>query len=329
MSLAPVASLVVLLTLSAVLLVSGVAKLRDARATRDAFDALRVPAFVPADPAASALPWLEISLGVLLLVTPSGWLVPVALGVALLMLVYTVLVARALGFEEPVSCSCFGSLGRHDVDRTTLGRNVLLTVLAAVAVWWARDGGSAPAAVSDLDAGGWWALAATLAAATVAVLVARGASPDSAPRAADSGTLEYERRLIPYGVLTLADGSSATLAELARTQACLLVILSPRCGPCDRVAARLDDWAAQLDPTVRVLASYPSEPAANESLAHSRELVALEPELNVRRLLASGTPSAVLLGADGLLAGGPVGGEDTIFAFVEDVLVALALDGNR
>jgi hypothetical protein len=39
MTSAPVAALVVLLTLSAVLATSGVAKLRDPRATRDAFDA--------------------------------------------------------------------------------------------------------------------------------------------------------------------------------------------------------------------------------------------------------------------------------------------------
>ena len=74
----PVAALVVVLTLSAVLLTSGVAKLRDRRATRDAFDALRVPALLPADASATALPWVEVALAGLLLVAPDGWLVPVA-----------------------------------------------------------------------------------------------------------------------------------------------------------------------------------------------------------------------------------------------------------
>ena len=132
MSSAPVAALVVVLTLVAVLLLSGAAKLRDRRATRDAFTALRVPAFVPAGAAAAALPWIEVGVGVLLLVAPSGWLVPVGAATLALMLVYTALIARALRFEEPVECSCFGSIGRHEVDRTTLARNGLLSVLSMV-----------------------------------------------------------------------------------------------------------------------------------------------------------------------------------------------------
>ena len=144
MSSAPVAALVIVLTLTAVLVISGVAKLRDPRATRDAFDALRVPHVVAPDVSAKALPWVEIVLAVLLVAAPGGWLAPVAAVLLVLMLTYTWLVARALGFDEPVSCSCFGSLGRHEIDRTTLGRNVLLTALAAVVTWWALDGGSTP-----------------------------------------------------------------------------------------------------------------------------------------------------------------------------------------
>ena len=175
MSSAPVAALVIVLTLVAVLLTSGVAKLRDPQATRDAFDALRVPAVVPVDLSARALPWTEIALAVLLLVAPAGWLVPVTVALVLLMLAYTGLVGRALGFDEPVSCSCFGCLGRHDIDRTTLGRNVLLTVLSPWRPGSRSTAAPTPAAVADLDAGGWWALAAAAAAAAVAVLVTGGA----------------------------------------------------------------------------------------------------------------------------------------------------------
>lgn len=325
MSSAPVATLVILLTLSAVLLVSGVAKVRDARATRDAFDALRVPGLVPSDVAAQALPWFEIALGLLLLVSPSGWLVPVTLTLVLLMLAYTWLVGRALGFDEPVSCSCFGSLGRHDIDRTTLGRNVLLTLLAGVSAWFALDGGSAPTAVGELDAGGWWALVAAAAAAAVAILVVGGTSTGSASPPEGADLIDYERQPIPYGVLTHADGRSLTLAEIATTQARLLILLNPNCGPCDRIATRLDAWAERLEPAVGILAVYPHLPDHGRDLAHARELVVLEPELNVRRLLSVGTPSAVLLGADGFLAGGPVSGEDTVVEFVEDVLAELDL----
>lgn len=318
---APLAALIVALALAAVLLTSGIAKLRDRVATRDAFDALRVPRVVPADTAATALPWLEIALGALLLASPTPWLVPVAVAVLLLVLAYTAVVARALGFDEPVTCSCFGSLGRHDVDRTTLARNVLLTVLAAALVAWALGGGSTPGAVADLDAAGWWALLAAAAAAVVAVLVAGAPSTTARP---PEELLDYERQRIPYGVLATADGRTATLAELAMTQARLLVVLSPGCAPCVRTAARLDTWAAQLAPAVGVLAVYPDVSSAAAAPQHAAELSVAEPDLNVRRLFSVGTPAAILLGADGLLAGGPVVGESAITELVDDVLDALA-----
>jgi hypothetical protein len=320
MSSAPVAALVVVLTLAAVLLTSGMAKLRDARATRDAFDALRVPGLIPADPAARALPWVEIALAVLLLLAPEGWLVLVAIGLVLLMLTYTALVARALGFDEPVSCSCFGSLGRHEVDRATLGRNVLLTVLAAAVTGFALGGGSAPAAVADLDGSGWWTLAAATAAAVVAVLVTGGGTDRAAAPPGDEEVLDYERQAIPYGVLSVPDGRTSTLVELASTQARLLVFLNPSCGPCVRTAVKLDDWAARLDPAVGTLAVYPDEQSAASVTEHAAELTAWEPELNLRRLFTVGTPAAVLLGADGFLAGGPVAGEDAVADFVTEIL---------
>jgi uncharacterized membrane protein YphA (DoxX/SURF4 family) len=324
MSSAPVAALVVVLTLAAVLLTSGIAKLRDRHATRDAFTALRVPNLLPVEVAAPLLPWVEIVAASLLLLAPAPWLAPVAVAVLLLMLAYTTLVARALGFDEPVSCSCFGSLGRHDVDRRTLGRNLLLSVLAVVVVAYALGGGSAPAAFGDLDAGGWYALAAAAGAAAVAVLVAGGGASSPADTS-DGEQLDYERRPIPYGVLTMSDGRTATLTELAATQARLLVTLSPGCGPCVRTAERLDAWAAQLAPAVGVLAVYPDVSSAMTAPEHAPELSASEPELNIRRLFSvSSTPAAVLLGADGYLAGGPVVGADVVAEFVDDVLDALS-----
>ena len=113
------AALIVVLTLVAVLATSGAAKLRDRRATRDAFDALRVPGIVPADPAAAALPWAELALAVLLLVAPGGWLVPVAVALVLLMVAYTGIIARALGFDEPVTCSRVPSMRRFPPRPTT------------------------------------------------------------------------------------------------------------------------------------------------------------------------------------------------------------------
>ena len=89
---------------------------------------------------------------------------------------------------------------------------------------------------------------------------------------------------------------------------------------------KLDEWAARLSPAVGVLAVYPDEESARDTTNHAAELSAWEPDLNVRRVLAtSGTPAAVLLGADGLMAGGPVTGEDNVEALVAEVLGELAI----
>ena len=322
---APVTALVVVLTLSTVLLTSGVAKLRDPRATRDAFTALRVPGALPVDLGAAALPWVEIAAAALLLVSPPGWLVPVAVVAVLLMLAYTGLVARALTFDDPVTCSCFGSIGRHEVGATTLVRNVLLTGFAGVALWVAADDGSVPAALGALDHAGWWTLAATAAAVAVAVLVVGAPPAVPSEPANDEEPLDYERQAIPYGALTVTGGRTVSLSELSARQARLLVVLNPGCGPCVRTAEKLDDWAARLAPAVGVVALYPDEASAAAATEHATELAAWEPELNVRRVFSVGAPSAILLGADGYLAGGPVGGEDEVAELVAEVAAQLAV----
>ncbi len=332
MSSAPVAALVLVLTLSAVLLTSGVAKLRDRRATQDAFIALRVPAVVPAGPSARALPWVEIVLAVLLLVTPAGLAWVSAVAVLLLMLAYTALIARALRFDEPVTCSCFGSIGRHDVGPQTLGRNILLSGLSALVLWFALAGGSAPAAMSELNSAGWWTLVAASASAAVAVLVAGlpPAKPSSRPSGPDAELLDYERQPIPYGVLTHVNGRSSTLVEAASNQARMLFFLNMHCGSCMRIAEKLDSWADRLDPAVGLLAVYGDQTIAGEQDGHRRELATWEPELNVQRVFGlSGTPAAVVLGADGLLAGGPVVGEANIFELVEAVLAEVQPAGAQ
>lgn len=320
MSSAPAAALIVVLTLIAVLATSGIAKLRDRTATRDAFDALRIPSAIPPGPSAAALPWGEIAMASLLLVAPSGWMVPVAVALVLLMVAYTAVIGRALGFDEQVRCACFGSLGRHDVDRTTLGRNLLLTAMAGTTLWFAFSGGSTLSAFRRLDSAGWWTLAAAAAAAAVAALVlGRGLSEG----AAGAELLDYERDRIPYGVLHLADGRTANLWDLTSTRAWLLVVLSPGCGSCVRTAALLDGLAERLAPAVGVLAIYPDEASARGATEHADELSAWDPEGNIRRGFSVGTPAAILLGADGFLAGGPVAGERSVASFFDEVDDAL------
>ena len=106
------------------------------------------------------------------------------------------------------------------------------------------------------------------------------------------------------------------------------MVLNPGCSPCARTAEKLDGWAARLTPAVGVLAVYPDETSADGAGQHAREIGTSEPELNVRRVFSVGTPAAILLGADGFLAGGPVAGERDVAEFVEEVLAVVAEQPN-
>ena len=311
------------LVLAAVLLLSGVAKLADRRATEDMFVSLQVP-LLPAAPSARVLPYAEIALGLGLLVVPAPAVTAVAVATVLLFLAYWGLIARALTFDPPVSCACFGRLGGHRVTVGTLVRNTILVALAVVALVAATQGVDALDALRDADAAdaGWLALVA----ATVALvwLVARTDPTDAPPVTVDEEG-DYERVRIPYGVLEDTAGEAHTLRELAVLQARMLVMISRGCGSCTRTAQRLDEWATALDGRIAVHAVYKTMPDPGDLLLHRRELVMREPDGNVSRVLGTiGTPMAVLLGTDGLLAGGPVVGEDAIFELVDDLMEQLA-----
>ena len=306
--------------LALVLVLSGAAKLGDRQATEDMFVSLRVPTVPPAF-GARALPWAELGLGVLLLVAPPPLLVPTSAVVLLLFLVYLVLIARATTFDPPVSCACFGKLGGHRVGRTTVVRNALLVVLGAVALVGALDGSWWPGEVADLDRTGVAWLAVAVVTAVLAWLVARTDEAQE-PEATD---LEYTRLPIPYGLVQGLEGGTQSLRELAKTRARLLVFLSPGCSSCTRTAERLDAWAQALGEPVGVHALYTSRVDASSTFAHDPALALHEPERNVTRSLGIvSTPAAVLLGADGLLAGGPVSGEGTIAEMVEEMLDELS-----
>lgn len=317
------------LTCALILLVSGAAKLRERQATADAFGALRVdaPSWAPA-----LLAPAELVLGVALLVSPAPLLVVVASATLALLLAYWLVVARALRFEHPVRCGCFGRLGAHTITGRTLVRNTLLVLAGVLALVGALRGVSVPSALADLDQWWLWLVGAALAAA-VCTLSLGGSGEPAAPAAApaaepgdDAGELDYVRHPIPYGQTRTPEGTQLTLHELATERPALLVALSPGCGPCTRIAPDLRVWEEQLGGVVAVRALFDADPERVAELAPAAAPYALyDLDLNVARVLRLfANPSAVLLGADGLLAGGPVEGEPAVRAMVEDIRAELA-----
>lgn len=328
--------------LSLTLLASGLAKLGAREGTADAMTSLRLPLRPLHQSVATVLPIAEVVLALALWVPFPPLQVLVSVTIAALMLTYLVIIARALTWDEVVECSCFGTLASPTVSRTTLARNVLLSALSLLGVVASTSGLMARALVHQplalIGIGTALVLAVLLAAFTIG-----GAAPNAttshAPATDDTGRdahedllednaaedeelLDYERDPIPAGVLQQPDGSLITLRQLAGQKAALLLFLSEGCGPCERVLDRVPQWIEDLSPylQVKVVLSRPLDQLRERTTDRVGEHALHDLQFSARDALGgSGAPSAVLLGADGLLAGGPVRGGNGVIEFVEEI----------
>ena len=323
--------------LSITLLFSGLAKLGAREGTQDAMRSLRLPLPTMHAPVASVLPVTEIVLALAIWIPAPPLQVLLTGLVAALMLTYLVIIARALTFEEQVHCSCFGTLASPTVSRTTLVRNVLLSVLGLLAVVAAASGAMTTLLVQApmglIGLGIALLIAIALTAATIGGSVAEtdaDAPTAPAPAAADPDEdelLDYERSPIPAAVLQQPDGRLITLTQLTAQRAALLVFVTEGCGPCERVLDHAEEWIGELEQTlqVRFVFSRPLD-QLRERTTDRVEGHALHDLQFTARTALGGTsaPSAVLLGADGQLAGGPVNGGSAVIEFVQEIREQLA-----
>lgn len=324
----PSAVLLAPLIVAGVLVASAVPKAQRPKDTWSAMRLLKVPAPFLSERTARALPWGELVVAAAVLLAPSGSPAVLAAAAAtVLMLAYWALVARALTFEHPPSCGCFGRIGQHQITPRTLLRNTLLLGVAVVWLVAAWRGNSVPGLVAQIDGNGWWWLLGALVAVAVAVLVvAPGRDPQPAPLfpPGSSGEEEveedYVRLPIPLRTLQRTDGSAVTLHELVAQRPRLLVFTTCSCGSTAAAADRVPAWRERL-PIVEV--SVVSTRSRDQSVADlpglADDLLLDHGSVVFQGLAMGGSPSAVLLGADGLLAGGPVAGLAEVEALVDEI----------
>ena len=321
------------LSLAAVLALSGVAKLRDAESTLSVLRLLRLPQALTRPWVATALPWGEIALAALLVLAPSGavaWVVAVAtLG---LMLTYLVVVARAMGFDPRPACGCFGRIGDQSISTRTVVRNVVLVAFGLVVVALAAAGRSTVGILGDLGSSGWWWVVGAVAVAALAVLVSGRALTDEKahePAAAASRRVteeedEYVPEPTPLAALTDPDGAQHTLWSMSQVRPQLLVLVNCLCGSTVETIEAVPRWAARLPAvdvklvfsTVERMRSTPELPTDDAWTDHGGVTWSI---LGLTR-----SPSAVLLGVDRMIAGGPVDGVADVAAFVDDIADALS-----
>lgn len=211
------------------LLLSGVAKVREPEATRDAFKALKLPSTLTKLGAPQALPWAELILGLGLVVGSGVPLVLASIGTLGLFAAYVVVIAAALRRGEAVRCGCFGKIGDHNVTQRTLVRNILLVLTGILAVWGALAGVSTWQLVQDSPADLGWVAGAALTGAVAVLILGKGSAAETMIEPdAHTPTLLHPDTQERVPVHTLSHS--------------LLVFLEPGCGPCERVAASLPPW---------------------------------------------------------------------------------------
>lgn len=345
----------ILLTLT--LLFSGLAKLGARQGTEDAMTSLRLPLRPSHHVIASVLPATEIVLALVVWVPLVPLQVVITVLTAALMFGYLGIIARALTWEEAVECSCFGTLASPTVSRTTLARNILLSILAVLGVLAAGSGqmtlalvqhpltlvtyggvllvtvaltalaiGTSSAASTASTSATAGAPSTSSATASGPVATTPGSSADVEELEGEEEILDYERTAIPAGVLQRPGGTLVTLRQLSAQQAVLLVFVSEGCGPCERVLDEVPAWIEELSGflQVRPVLSRPLDQLRERTLDRVGEHALHDLQFSAREALGGrGAPAAVLLGADGLLAGGPVSGGSAVIEFVEDIRTEL------
>lgn len=312
---------------------SGIAKAKDPSSTVEGILNLGLDSVAPLKLTPAVLPWAELVLAAGLLLAP-GPLFPVfAIASCALMVFYLVVIARALATGRTEGCNCFGKKSAAPVSRYTLIRNIALTVAGILTVVASFVGGKALVyELVGLNGSGWlWAVGAGLIALTLWA-IQRGESlaepaPDIPevvlPSAADESE-DYVRVPIPYASIYTTDGRVTTLRDMSRVQARVLFFASPTCGSCTPILKTIPRWQKLL-PQLGLHPVFSSEEKIHQ--AHKLEKLdegveaLVDPKHAAMHNFGRGTPMAVILGSDGMLAGGPVAGTSDVKQLMDDLLV--------
>lgn len=345
--------LVVRVGLAVVFAIAAVGKLLDLKGSRESLVAFGVPE-AAAPLLGTLLPLAELATAIALLLAPTArWGAAAAL---ILLLLFIAGIANAMRHGEAPDCNCFGVIHSEPAGRSTLIRNGLLAVAAAIGVIWG-PGPAIDSWVSARSAAELVAIGAGLAAIVLASIAGRmwwqlrqihehgetGAEPgDDARSGLRIGTPA------PEFVVEGVHGTPLTLGSLrAAGQPVVLVFVAPGCGPCHMLLPELQRWQAAV--SERLTIGIVGEAAATEAVA--TEPNGSEPAVNeppkvdaipmqeidesyegfddlfelFRAYKIPGTPGAVAVTPDGMIDSGTVGGGLAVEALIRWALSRHAL----
>ncbi len=329
--------LAVRIALAAIFVTAAVGKLLDREGARQAMRDFGAPVRL-AGPAALLLPVVEIAVALALIPPVTGWFG--AIGALLLLAIFSAAIALSIARGRAPDCHCFGQLGGGPVGLSTLARNAGFIAIALVAVaagpdqegyGWVTD--LTRLEQATLALGG---IAIALSIAVLGLVMVLLSRILAYRRRLEILERDMPKPGLPVGdpaptfalpaVSTLSVGApgisgassngatgqpstaeaKATLDELrAPGLPVLLAFTSPTCAPCQEFYPELAEWQRDHTDALTVAVIGTGDATANrersDEHALSNFLVQREHEVS-SSYRASGTPTAVLVTADGAIA---------------------------
>ena len=337
------ALLIARLVLGAVFSLAGVAKLSDLKGSRRAIIDFGVPSAIAA-PLGQLLPLAELSVAATLLAASTAWWG--ALGALALLSVFVVGITYNLARGRKPECHCFGQLHSAPAGWKTLARNGVLAAIAGFVLWAGYEGGAGPSALSwvgalsaaqllallvgvvvlALLAGQWWFLVhllrqnGRLLVRLEAVEASIAAGGSVAPSENGSPLHQAEGLAVgseaPEFSLSGLHGETLTLNALRSSdKPVMLLFTDPGCGPCNAMLPEVGRWQEEHANKLTLSLVSRGEVEENKTKAqeHALKNVVLQKDWEVSESYeVSGTPSAVLISAEGTVASPVAGGDESI-----------------
>jgi peroxiredoxin len=340
-----IALLVARLVLATVFGAAAAAKISGREGTRVTAAAFGVPAGLTG-PVTLALPAAELLIAAALI--PASGAALAGWAALALLAVFSATVAISLARGRRPDCYCFGQFTAAPIGWRTLARNVALAAVAAfVAVGGWPDGGASlgglgTSRVATVAAVTALALAVIVDTALVVLLLGRrgtgphgrdqaaGAAAGGAPGPAPAAASPAGTAALPVGAtapefeVAGADGTPMTLTGLRSAgRPVLLIFTDPDCGTCRSLLPDVAAWQAGYRErfTAALISRRPALAsagmAAHPGLAH----VGVQRDREVAVAYAyAGTPSAVVVAADGRIASRVAAGPDGVRALAAALL---------
>jgi peroxiredoxin/uncharacterized membrane protein YphA (DoxX/SURF4 family) len=308
-------SVVARLLLAAVFTVAAASKLADQPGTRDTLRQFGVSDRLVRS-AAVLLPASELAVAIGLLFRPVA--VSAAVAAAVLLLVFSAAMERVIREGKSLACRCFGALSAEPVTRATIGRNAALIVVAAAVLvrrpvaldGWLSDRSAAELVALALGA---WALLATIACFVLWRRARRSSveAPEVGTRAPGFSLSDVDGRKV--------DSDSIITPGLPH----LLAFVSENCPHCDELLPDLARWQDTLDERLPIVVLGSGDRKHHVEVARQYGLrnVYAQKDFEVADAFGvRGTPSAVLIDADGNVASEPLAGAIAVEAVVRYAL---------